>query len=395
MKKVKRLSETIFEERLTTSQLQALVAYIQHSLLPQSEIELIFFLKEFYEKSTNTSSNRWLFLTLSLAEVLSEFLPYFQVYKDSLSDSKIRKLKLDSEDFINQLSSKKKKIDVIHHLESLLTTSAEEVSNNKEESTLTYQTEPSWATSKVYFKNKGLDESKPFITTNQSHNCVTSIYDKMHKSWYKGVPISYLFQFDIGYVEWAIKNMEDFCVREYDFLVELSTFNKKTFEMKHITHETVSNYHTISQQFSDEEILVAFGGKQYFRKLDVKSANESKLKALGLEPIRPKMFERSYLSYNRSSFPMLSGEWEFEEAFQSAKGSMMVHLKKTSSSYSSLNLIEDKLGMIVNLGPLASFKHGKVLEPYSYNLFTPGEIVSVETTSSAADSSGRYLISKK
>lgn len=234
-------------------------------------------------------------------------------------------------------------------------------------------------------------QAKPISFKNQRLNGVTSIYDKMHKSWYKGVPISFLFQYDIGYIEWAIKNMDDFCIREYDYMVELSTFNKKTFEMKHIAHETVTNYHTLSQHFSDEEILVAFGGNQYYRKLDVKSANDQKLRELGLEHTPPKMFERTYLCSQRSSFPALSGKWEFEAYHRSAKGNMIIHLKKTPDGYSEKGLKNDKLGLIVNVGPMARFKNGQVLDSFDFDLLKAGEKVEIKTVDTPAY---KYLICK-
>jgi hypothetical protein len=236
--------------------------------------------------------------------------------------------------------------------------------------------------------------SVPVDLTKPLPKGVTSIYDTMNVSWYSGVSVAYLFQVDIGYMEWAIKNMDDFCIREFDYLTDLSTFAKKTYEMRHAAPETRKRYHELSEKLSDDEMLAAMGGHQYFRKLDVKSANDRKLQKFGISPTPLKISDRTYLCYHRSSFPKLSGNWEFEQCSQSAKGSMVVFLKKTLESYSSMALLEDKLGLIVSLGPLASFKDKQVEDNYSFDFFEPGEKVSIETNSDFSSTVSKYLICK-
>jgi hypothetical protein len=148
---------------------------------------------------------------------------------------------------------------------------------------------------------------------------VSSIYDTFSFKGYRNIPVFFLFKYDVGLMEWAIKNIEGFCIQEYDFLVNSCTVNKKVFEMSHIQSETMENYNYYEEFMSDDEMMAAFGSHKYFLKRDVSLANDKKLISYGIVKTPPKMMERTYLCYNRSSFPSISGKWVYEKIQRSAK----------------------------------------------------------------------------
>ncbi|MFN3758736.1 MAG: hypothetical protein ACK4SF_05920 [Algoriphagus aquaeductus] len=160
---------------------------------------------------------------------------------------------------------------------------------------------------------------------------VCSIYDKIRHPWYKGVAASFVFQFDQGFINWAIKDHPDFCIKEYDYLHLIKTVNKRVYEMREITHETRAYYKELSEILSDEEILVAIGSETFQLDEDAQEINQKKLDALGIKPEPPRMMDRAYFSYHLNLFPQLHGEWIFEGFRKSDKDSSTILLLKRSS----------------------------------------------------------------
>jgi len=219
---------------------------------------------------------------------------------------------------------------------------------------------------------------------------VSSIYDKVPFGPYRGVPLTFLYHFDIGYLKWLIENKDQICIREWDYIKELTTYQKKMFiPEKSLTKQ---NYFRIAEQFTSEEILQFLGGQPLVRNdYMVNDENNRKLKLFDISPIPPKLFDRTYISYHWSSFPKISGIWELEGFESTSKEWLIVNLKKTKDSVSTIPLVEDKLGIIANLGPAAKFKHKIVSDEYNLELFKEGELIKIETVVGADE---KYHISK-
>ena len=223
---------------------------------------------------------------------------------------------------------------------------------------------------------------------------VSSIYDKMPFGPYSGYPLTFLYHFDIGYLKWCIENKERFCIREWDYIKELSTFQEKMFiPEKSVVKE---NYRNMAEHFSNEELLRFLGGAPLITNdYEVNDANTEKLKKFGITPTQPKLFDRTYLSYQWSDFPRLSGAWEFESYENTTKGWVLINLKKTSESRSSIDLLNDKIGLIASLGPLALFKDKDVIDTLPVDFFEPGELVTIESNPISKLADEKYLICKR
>ncbi|MBA4299624.1 MAG: hypothetical protein C0433_05875 [Cyclobacterium sp.] len=230
------------------------------------------------------------------------------------------------------------------------------------------------------------------MTTYESE--VTSIYDKMPFGQYRGYPLTFIYQFDIGFLKWCIEKKELICIKEWDFIKELSTFQEKMYIPE--KSDVKNNYQNVAEFFSDEEILRFLGGRPLeTNDYEVNDANSEKLKKFGITPTPPKLFDRTYLSYHWSSFPRLSGTWEFEKFDKTSKGWIIVNLKKTSESRSSIELLNDQLGLIVNLGPLALFKDKVATTIFSADFFQQGELVTIESNLTTKLAGEQYLICKR
>jgi hypothetical protein len=224
---------------------------------------------------------------------------------------------------------------------------------------------------------------------------VTSIYDKMPFSAYRGIPLVYIYHFDVGFLKWCIENREIFCIKEWDYIKELSTFNKKSYIPDKEFFRTQFYPNPVQEYFSDVEILRFLGGEpQDTNDWPVNDANTEKLEKFGITSEPPKLFDRTYLSYHWSFFPRLSGNWEFEGFEYTSKDCFLVNLKKTNESMSNLELRNNKLSLIVNAGPFALFKDKEVLTSYPEDFFQTGELVTIISNPENKLEGEQYLICK-
>lgn len=222
---------------------------------------------------------------------------------------------------------------------------------------------------------------------------VSSINDKMPFGIYSGYPLTFLYHFDIGYLKWCIENKEQFCIKEWDYIKELSTFQEKMY----IPEKSVvkKNYRGMAELFSNEELLRFLGGEpQVTNDYEVNDENSRKLKKFGILPTQPTLFDRTYISIQWTSYPRLSGTWEFEGSEHTSKGWIVVNLKKGTDGESDIYLLNDRIGLIVNLGPLALFKDKDVMTTYPENFFQLGELVTIESNPATKMEDEVYLICK-
>lgn len=223
---------------------------------------------------------------------------------------------------------------------------------------------------------------------------VSSIYDVMPFGEYDGVSLVVVFHQDIGYFRWCMEKTDDFCIQEWVYLKDVTTRNAKMFIPPQHKYEFGQEvYDNLQEHLSDEEILAFLGGNSQVHNPIFNSLNEKKLLRFGLEPQKPKLFDRTYISCFWFSYPHLGGTWEFEAFEQTSKSYAKINLNPTDDSKKPTNLISGKVGLIASLGPLATFKREKPLNNFPQDFFEPRELVNLETRPSP-NQGEMYQISK-
>lgn len=209
---------------------------------------------------------------------------------------------------------------------------------------------------------------------------VSTIYDRFTFKEYRNIPVCYLFKYDIGLIEWAIENYDGFCLQEYDYLSQFGTVNEKVFEMSYIRDETMKDYRYYSDLMSNEEIMAAFGSNRYELKSDVKAANDQKLEKYGLTKTPPKMMDRTYICFNRSSFPLISGKWIYEKTERSAKNTSDIVFFRCSDDnpQSGKEFLNQKIG-IFDINELYTLTDQNNYKLDNAEEIKPGDVFEVTT----------------
>lgn len=223
---------------------------------------------------------------------------------------------------------------------------------------------------------------------------VTSIYDRMPFGDYHGVPLPVIFHQDPGYFRWCMENVDDFCIKEWEYLRSVTTRCQKGHIPKEFKHEFGQDvFYTLIKEFSVEEILAFLGGEGQEHNPIINHQNERKLEKFGIKPSAPKLFDRTYISNWWTGFPRLEGVWEFESYERTSKGLALINLKQTEFSQTNRTMINDKVGLVSGLEPLIIFKNWKPLKTFPQSLFQPGELVKLSTVWELGREE-KYVISK-
>lgn len=221
----------------------------------------------------------------------------------------------------------------------------------------------------------------PTFSANAYKNqSVTSIYDKMPFGKYEGLPLSFIFHFEPQYLEWCIREKPDFCIKEWDSLVELEHPTIKGYGKSKEKETAVYLYNQYSKDFSDDELLlVQGGGERATISQDVIQKNIEKLQKLGISPEAYKIPHRTYISSLWEPLPNLSGIWEFEGIGRTSKNHRFMSLVKTSESICSFSLINNRLGLIVDYGELVKVESKDIFQSFPEGHFEKGDFVEVKS----------------